>query len=131
MFEFNDPAARQQGGNKIEIGVKKKQQIEYLPFGKISVQRGHTLFEIDTQSGGIREAQYKVTAATYDLSKGISTQVAGTLIINNGCVYIPALNRTNALKKYNHQPLQSHYFAKDAPMQLGELRPSIRKPKRK
>ena len=56
MFDFNSKQKLNES-NPTEISVKKKQQIEYMPLGKIFVQRGHTVFEIET-TGEIREAEY-------------------------------------------------------------------------
>lgn len=121
IFDLN-PKERLQQANNIEIGVKKKQQIEYLPLGKISIQRGHTLFEIETETHEIRPAQYLVQSATYDLSKAMIIEGLGNLIVNKGCVYIPALNKANALKRFLRSSLQSDYYAKAAPMSISDLR---------
>jgi hypothetical protein len=116
MFDFNSKQKLNES-NPTEISVKKKQQIEYMPLGKIFVQRGHTVFEIET-TGEIREAEYQVQSSTYDLLKGIAQSKIGSLIVNKGCVYIPALNKANALKKYLKSGVQSDYYAKEAPMKL-------------
>lgn len=117
MFELN-PSGKIGSSNPTEISVKKKQEIEYLPLGKIIVKRGHTLFEIDTISGEISEAQYHIQSANYELLKGIAQSKIGSLIVKKGCVYIPALNKKNALKKYNQSPVQRDYYVKEAIMKL-------------
>lgn len=117
MFDL-DPTQKLKAGNPTEISVKKKQEIEYVPLGEIRVQRGHTLYEIEILGGEIKEAQYQVHCVTYDLLKGIGQYKIGSLIVNKGCVYIPALNKANALKKYLKSGVQSDYYAKEAPMKL-------------
>jgi hypothetical protein len=44
------------------------------------------------------------------------------LVVNKGCVYIPALNKANALKKYLKSGVQSDYYAKEAPMKLDTIK---------
>jgi hypothetical protein len=110
MFNHQEP-------NKIEMSVKKKQQIEYLPLGKLNIKKGHTLYEINLLTDEINEAQYEFLNANYDLRTGLSSSQS-KLIINNGCIYIPALNKANALKKYNQSRVQSDYYVKEPPMKL-------------
>ena len=117
MFDLN-PFKTFDEKKNVEISVKKKQQIEYVPLGNIRKQNGHTLFEINIITGEIKEAQYIVNNATYDLLTGMSNSKQGGLITDKNCIYIPALNKANALKKYNKSKVQSDYFAKEAPMQL-------------
>jgi len=120
MFDFN-PREKLKAGNPTEISVKKKQEIEYVPLGEIRVQRGHTLYEIETQSGEVREATYIVPSTAYVLHNGMAGSFA-KLVVNKGCVYIPALNKANALKKYLKSGVQSDYYAKEAPMKLDAIK---------
>jgi hypothetical protein len=117
MFDLN-PFKTFNEKKNVEISVKKKQQIEYVPLGNIRKQNGHTLFEINTLTGEIKEAEYKQMSATYDLKTGMSSNKKGELITDKNCIYIPALNKVNALKKYNNSKIQSDYFAKEAPMKF-------------
>ena len=103
--------------NKIEMSVKKRQDIEYLPLGKLNIKKGHTLYEINLVSDEISEARYEVLNANYDLRTGMSSS-RSKLIINKDCIYIPALNKANALKKYNQSRVQSDYYVKPAAMKL-------------
>ena len=43
------------------------------------------------------------------------------LIINPNCVYIPALNAKNAIKKYLNDNKQSSYYIKEAPMDIRKI----------
>lgn len=117
MFDFN-PFKKFDEKKNVEISVKKKQQIEYVPLGIIRKQNGHTLYEIDINTEEIKEAQYIVQNATYDLLTGMSNSKQGGLITNKNCIYIPALNKENALKKFKKSKIQSDYFAKEAPMKF-------------
>lgn len=93
--------------NQIELNVKKKQKIESELLGSINVKTGHFLWEINEETGEIKKAEFKKTTAIYGAKKEPEE-----LIVREGCVYIPALNKKNAIKKYLKDKEQSSYYSK-------------------
>jgi hypothetical protein len=101
-------------GKRIEMNVKKQQQIESTLEGKIRAQNGQKIFEIrEEQSENgvyieVKEAEYRRDTVVIGASKKESEK----LIAKEGCVYIPALNKRTAEDKYIRNKDQKHYFAK-------------------
>lgn len=87
-----------------EVSVKKQVQIEYLPDGKLRPYAGHTLFEIDTKTLEVLEAEYKMEAVIdwFQAVAEMANPVRSTkeVIKRKGCVYISALNAEKALERY-------------------------------
>lgn len=104
----------------IELSVKKKQEIEYVLEGELRTKKGHFIWEINTLNGACKKAEYKSNTIGLTATTEIATQ---KLIVNQNCIYIPALNAANALSKYNKNKNQSHYYYKAAPFEglLGKL----------
>jgi hypothetical protein len=93
---------------RIELNVKKKQEIEYVLRGIIRPQKGHFIWEINEKTGEVKKAEYKRTTAVFFGA----TLPPEELIIKPDCVYIPALNIENAKKKYLKNTSQSSYYVK-------------------
>ncbi len=102
--------------HKVELSVKKKQEIEYVLQGTIKPKRGHFIWELNEESGEIKKAQYKRNIAVFGAKPSPEE-----LIINSDCVYIPALNSDNAKKKYLKNKEQAHYFSVPSPMNLSDI----------
>lgn len=79
---------------KLEISVKQQKQVEHQLSGRILPHNGHRLYEIDTKTLKCKLAEYSNT--TYQAFAENKKEV----IIKKDCVYISALNKANALKKY-------------------------------
>ena len=79
-----------------EVQMKKQKEKKYELQRSIIHQRGHTLFEIDTNTLEVREPFYEESKKVY-LDK---PQENKKVIIKKDCVYLEALNVKNALKKY-------------------------------
>ena len=79
-----------------EISVKKKQQIEKSLVGNIQLHNGHKLWEIDNVTLEICEA--KLSNVTAILFGG---NVKKEILVKDGCSYVGASNRKNAIKKFN------------------------------
>lgn len=102
--------------NKIELNVKKKQEVEYVLQGTLKPQVGHFIWELNEETGEIKKAEFKKTTAVFGAA--IPPE---ELIVKPDCIYIPALNAENAKKKYLKNKEQSFYYAKEAPMKLGDI----------
>ena len=101
-----------------EMPVKKKQEIEYVLEGTIRPDAGHKIWEVNEETGEIKEAEYKKNTVEFN---GFVHREHEELIIRANCVYIPSLNAKNAKKKYDKNPNQSYYYLKPAPMKIEDI----------
>lgn len=100
-----------------ELSVKKKKEIDYILLGSLRPQKGHKLFECNLLTGIVNEAKYHNRKDTihYNSIKYVETK---KLIIHPDCIYIPALNVKNAIKKFTKEKNQNKYFTKPAILNL-------------
>ena len=105
---------------RVEIVAAQQKQHQKLLTGKIMPKRGHTVWEINKETLDIKEAKYQNHALKYELAAIGDFSRLADLIMEEGFIYIPALNKENALKKYNNNPNQSHYFYKQPIAKLNE-----------
>lgn len=103
---------------KTEVTIKKKQEIEYVLEGTIKPKVGHKIWELNEETGEIKEAQYKSDTVSFNSNAVMDSE---KLIRHSDCVYIPALNIENAKRKYLKNKEQSFYYAKAAPMSLSDI----------
>lgn len=101
---------------RIELNIKKKQEIEYVLQGTIKPQAGHSIWELNKVTGEIKKAQFKRNTAVYGAE--LPTE---ELVVKSDCIYIPALNAENAKRKYLKNKEQSAYYVKPAPMILSDI----------
>ena len=80
---------------RVELNVKKKQEVEYVLHGTIKPKTGHFIWELNEETGEIKKAEFKKTTAVFG-----AVVASEELIVKPGCIYIPALNSENAKKKY-------------------------------
>lgn len=97
MFDFT-PRIK----DEIAIQQRKKQQVEYKFIGSIQHRTGHTLFAINRVTGEVHLAKFVKKdilqwAEAIQLVKGI---IKRDVLMEKDCVYIEALNKANAIKKY-------------------------------
>ena len=109
--------------DRIQITAKKnnQQETELILNGVISPKLGHTLWEINETTMVIKEAKFN-TNKDISFHKAVRKDYSGinNLIINDGCIYIPSLNKQNALRLYRQNPNQEAYYKKKALMKLSE-----------
>ena len=79
-----------------EIVIPVKKQNELL--GTIKPHRGHKCFEINTLTGEINDAEFfedivSIFSSSYERRKKIN--------VKENCIYITALNKKNAIKRFN------------------------------
>lgn len=83
----------------IEKTRKKEQQKEQKKLGTIKPHRGHTLFEVNKTTGEITEAEFvKTDISFHDAANGIKPK-NHKVIVKENCLYVPALNKKNVIKK--------------------------------
>lgn len=86
---------------KTELSVQQEQEYQLKLHTTIFSHPNHILWEIDTKTLKVREATFEAQDIEIDLSKEVSVFTPrGKVIIRQGCVYVSALNKKNALKKY-------------------------------
>jgi len=98
---------------KTEVGVKKKKEVKHQFEGTLKPRIGHKVWEVNEETGEITEAKYKKSLTAY-----LGDTPIEQLIIKPDCIYIPALNASNAKKKYLKNKEQSHYFYKEVEMDI-------------
>ena len=103
--------------SRTEINIKKKQEIEYILEGRLSPKKGHFIWQINTVTLEVKKADYQRNTIGFMVDV-----LPEELITKKDCIYIPALNKKNALAKYNQNNRQSHYYIKEPPMSLSDIR---------
>lgn len=110
-------------GDRIEVKAKNnnQQETELILKGVIGKKSGHTLFEINTITLVVKEAEFtKNKDISFHAAKLRDYSSINSLIINESCIYIPALNKHNALKQFRKNPNQDAYYKKEALFSLRE-----------
>lgn len=79
----------------IEVSIKKQKQIQHQFIGDIIPYDGHKIWEINIETLEVKEAKF--TNTTYQMFGENKKEI----IAKEGFVYVAALNKKNALKKYN------------------------------
>jgi hypothetical protein len=86
---------------KIEITQQQEKKYELKFDSKIIPHKGHTLYEINTETMEIKQAEYIVQDVTFDpkwIKSNLSTNKK--IVKASGMIYISALNKKSALKKF-------------------------------
>jgi desulfoferrodoxin (superoxide reductase-like protein) len=85
--------------DKIEVSIEQEQKFQQKHIGSIHPHRGHTLFEVNLATGEIEPAEFQQQdyVVGSDINSGGGRK---KVIMKPDCVYISALNKRNALKKF-------------------------------
>lgn len=88
--------------DKIEVTQEQEQEYKLVYHATIVPHSGHTLFQIDPESMEITEAEYAVRDYIFNphWKKGDPIPSHGEVVMKQGMVYVSALNKRNALKKF-------------------------------
>lgn len=88
---------------KLEITQQQEKEYKLTYQSTIHPHFGHTVFEIDVETLEVRLPEYEQTDYVFDpfWQKGKRPIVEAKIIRKEGCVYIAALNRKNALKNFH------------------------------
>ncbi len=94
--------------DKVEIVTQAEVKTQVAKVGTIRPHKGHTLFQIDLESGEVTEAEFdRLDVDFEELKKEEASRlkpgVKKRVVVKKGCVYISALNKTNAIKKFAKQ----------------------------
>lgn len=79
---------------RIEMSVKQKKEVKHELVDNLVPHEGHTVWKINKETLEIEPAKY--TNATYNLTGDNKREI----LIQPGYAYVAALNKKNALKKY-------------------------------
>jgi hypothetical protein len=97
--------------DKIEIVGQAEKKHQVSKIGTIRPHKGHTLFQINLESGEVTEAEFDRQDVDFkELKKEESSRlkpgVIKKVVVKKGCIYVSALNKTNAIKKFAKQAQQ-------------------------
>jgi hypothetical protein len=84
----------------IEATKQDKEERQEIYRGKIKPKRGHTLFQMHEPSKELTKAEFRSQSVDYELVMQENFKGTKEVVENSDCVYISALNETNAVKKY-------------------------------
>lgn len=91
---------------------------EYALMGVIKPKKGHTVWEFNLDTHECKAATYKTKNVMFSRFKTL--QPIKELVVKEGYIYIPALNKQNAISKYNISKRQSDYYQKEPPFKFSE-----------
>lgn len=87
--------------HKVVISKNLEQEIDFKKLGSIKYQKGHTIFEYDTETGKLNKASFNDSEIRFDKNPN-KRQKTHKLIMKKHCFYISALNEKNAFRKLNN-----------------------------
>jgi len=82
---------------QVEEVVPVKSQKKYL--GSVTPKRGHKCFEYNLKTKEISLAVFKQSDAFFPTDENSKADGRHIIVRNEGCAYVTALNKKNALKK--------------------------------
>lgn len=87
--------------NEVEIVAEQQQKKEIKLIGQQRKIPGHTLFEYNEVTKELIPAKFRPASVmiSYSSMEGSQTTTTHTVIINEHCLYVQALNKKNAFKK--------------------------------
>ena len=88
--------------SKTELSQEKEQEYQLIYQGTIIPYDGHVLYELNLNTNKIKEAKFLKQDYVFnpEWSPSKKAKVDSKVIMNVGCVYVSALNKDNALKKF-------------------------------
>ena len=89
------------GDIEIVNEVKKQQEKQLKFIGQQRPHSGHKCFEINLSTGEINLAEFKEEAISFEDARNGIISGKRKVIVKEGCVYVTALNKKNAIKKLN------------------------------
>jgi len=82
----------------ISAEIPNKRGIEYI--GTLKPQKGHTLFEMNVVTQEIVIAKFEDIVIDFNSALKGNYSKKQKVIINPNCIYVTALNKKNAAKKF-------------------------------
>jgi hypothetical protein len=102
--------------HEVVMQQEKQQEVELQYLFSLKPHRGHKVWEINTESLAVQEAEY-IQERQIEFGTNLEVFPPKKLVIQPGCVYIAALNAKNALKRYEEH--KGSTGIKESDMKLG------------
>ena len=84
------------------VNVKQaEQEKQNILVGRLKPCKGHTLYEVNLANGEVNKAKFEgdtLQIATLDANP-VDSHIKKKVMVNKGCIYVPALNVKNLIKK--------------------------------
>jgi hypothetical protein len=97
MKEIENPLDHKE---EIEVVAQKQQEKQFKLIGQMRPQNGQKVFEVNCTSGECNEAQFQTVAVNFITAAKGDNSAKKKIIAKENCMYIVALNKKNALKKF-------------------------------
>lgn len=97
---------------KLEAQKEQQKEKKHVLLGKIKPKNGQKIYEINEESGEIREAEFVSKTINFVQAAKKDFSLQKELVVKEDCIYIPALNIENAKKKYLKNKNQDFYYQK-------------------
>lgn len=92
---------------KHEIIIENVKQVniqkQHVKIGSFKPHKGHTLFSVNSKTGEVKKAEFKVQDLTFNKALNKNYSKTKKVIIEDGCRYITALNIKNLFKKLGYK----------------------------
>lgn len=112
---MNDKQLRPTDREKIVIAAQKQQEKEIRLLGSIVPHDGHTLFELEMQTGKIARAEFMTGTMKYTEAFEKTKAKSKKVLVKQGHLYVSALNMRNAAKNFAKMlhPMKVHFDKKE------------------
>lgn len=84
--------------DKTAVVAERQQEKELKLVGRIQPHRGHTLFKVDRETLEISKAEFETVDITFEQAQE-GKRPSKKVIVEEGFVYVSALNEKNVIKK--------------------------------
>lgn len=88
--------------DRTEVRTPQQQEKKLDYIGTLRKKPGHTLFEIDTETGDIRPAEFESSYVDYTQAAAGTIYPRRVLVVKDGCIYKSCLNKKNAKKHFEN-----------------------------
>lgn len=85
--------------DKLSVGITQ-QQTKQKKFDTLRPKPGHTCYELDLATGNIQPSKFESINVDYISAKEGSKDLNKKIITKDTCLYVTALNKKNADKKF-------------------------------